>query len=557
MCEYKNLPLIGNDLPNGSDVLDYMNGDELTIKQAIKIDICHSQKRIEFGGFGHFLIIGATSFLGSSIAFDLNDSGRKVTVVEDLADLPMLDSMSWFRWGQLKEKKLSPKYMDMSNKDKINDVFEDHIPDTVIFIPSPAFDGVQDTKKTFELSQLSKKLQKFVNLLELVRTKYKQTRVILFTLSQQASPSVQKSWLRTFEVSLSAFQSLYELRTVLIRVDGVYGPMQGERDSYFPEQSKSCTYINVIARLVLFAAKSTEVCSDIDLGSCIGQPANPDINVTAIITSSHSGAIQITKEWAEKHKQLVEKEGKDVFMTTYFTQARNPLYSYQIRSNSFMFMKGWFLSAASLGKHIVVFHDHLDEFFQYRVKEFYPNTEFIFVSNLHGRTTNDIRFYLEYDYLLHHPEVHSVILADLRDVKFFADPFEQMEVLGDNVYVGIDVSFYLSSHDYPWLRGILRQCHHSDADSNAVKLHPFLNAGVAGGTRRAMLAFLTQMTRYLDKAPHNHNCNMGTVNVVTHKHFFDQLYTGYPFQSSFKLGIQGANPQGLSVKHKDTGELWG
>ena len=531
-----------------------MNGDELTIKQAIKIDICHSQKRIEFGGFGHFLIIGATSFLGSSIAFDLNDSGRKVTVVEDLADLPMLDSMSWFRWGQLKEKKLSPKYMDMSKKDKINHVLKDHIPDTVIFIPSPAFDGVQDTKKSFELSQLSKKLQTFVNLLELVRTKYKQTRVILFTLSQQASPSVQKSWLRTFEVSLSAFQSLYQLRTVLIRVDGVYGPMQGERYNYFPEQSKSCTYINDIAKLVLFAAKSTEVCSDIDLGSCIGQPANPDVNVTAIITSSHSGAIQITKEWAEKHKQLIEKEGKDVLITTYFTQARNPMYSYQIRSNSFIFMKGWFLSAASLGKHIVVFHDHLNESFQYRVKEFYPNTEFIFVSSLHGRTINDIRFYLEYDYLLQHPEVCRVVLADLRDVKFFADPFEQMEVLGDNVYVGVDVSFSLSPSENAWLRRVLQSCNHFD--DSVLKLHPFSNAGVIGGTRRAVLAFLTQMTRYLDETPHHSNCNMGILNIVTHKHFFHQLYTGYPIQSSFKLGIKGANPQGLSVKHKDTGELW-
>ena len=88
---------------------------------------------------------------------------------------------------------------------------------------------------------------------------------------------------------------------------------------------------------------------------------------------------------------------------------------------------------------------------------------------------------------------------------------------GDHVYIGMDVSFYLSGWDHSWLSGVIRQCHKKDANTDAVKFHPFFNAGVLGGTRHVLLAILYQLTRYFDHSPHHMNCNMGTMTVVGHK----------------------------------------
>ena len=217
-----------------------------------------------------------------------------------------------------------------------------------------------------------------------------------------------------------------------------------------------------------------------------------------------------------------------------------------------MFMKQWFISAKKLGLNLVIFHDNFDNEFINRVRGIHPNTEFVKMDNLHGRTTNDYRFYGFNEYLEKHPEIRYAVLTDMRDVKIFADPFERMKVIGDYLYVGIDVSFYLASYDHNWLRGVLVRCHRGDASIDAVKLHPFLNAGVLGGSRHVLLSYLYRMTRYFDKTPHYMNCNMGTITVAAHKHFFDYIYSGYPIQSAFKLGMEGFMPQGQAIKHKDT-----
>ena len=54
--------------------------------------------------------------------------------------------------------------------------------------------------------------------------------------------------------------------------------------------------------------------------------------------------------------------------------------------------------------------------------ELYPgHVEFVKVNGLNGRSTNDARFYEEYDYLLSHPEINKVMLTDCRDVIFLKD----------------------------------------------------------------------------------------------------------------------------------------
>ena len=79
-------------------------------------------------------------------------------------------------------------------------------------------------------------------------------------------------------------------------------------------------------------------------------------------------------------------------------------------------------------------------------------------------------------------------------------------------------------------------------------LHPLLNAGVVGGSRHVMLAFLSRMIQYLNESPHNKNCNMAVFAIVTHTYFLDHMFSGFPFQAAYDCGTVGLT--GMAIKHK-------
>ena len=496
--------------------------------------ICHSVNKKNVAVSKHVLVFGAATFLGSRIAVRLDQSGYKLKLVEDQFNLP-LDPMSWYRWQKLQEKKLNPEFVDPIDPDAIRKTLIAHSTDTVIFIPSHLLEDFASTN-SLKLKLVRKSLRNFVNILEAVQSEQKlNMRVILLSLpGHSKSSSLQKSWLRAFELTLSSYQSIYGLPVGVISMDGIYGEWEGKENNVFP-QKNSCLYVGRVEETVLNVLNEMEQCVDLNVSD---DCSKEDVTMNK------------TMLWANEHTKFL-KNRKDVVMSTYLTHSRNPIYSYQTKPNSAWYMRPWFFSAIKHKLNTVIFHDSLSKEFQDRAQKFYPNTEFVSVKSIEGRTTNDYRYYLFHKYLLEHTEIRRAVITDMRDVRFFGDPFEQMDVIGDYLYVGTSVPFYLFPLEHPWVNGIIRNCHRSDSKIDAVKLHPHLNAGVLGGNRYLLLAFLTQATRYFDKAPHNQNCNMGTFTVVAHKYFFDQIYAGYPIQSAFKILTAGNSPQGLSIKHKD------
>ena len=446
--------------------------------------------------------------------------------------------MEWYRWQKLQDYGLNPKFISIETN-AFNDYLTGHHKvDTVIFNPLPIFDGIYSAEQ-IDMKVAINVLQNFVNLLESIRQSNGKTQVILFSLSDNRNNrTFQKAWLKTMELSLSCYNSLHNIPTRLIKLDGIYGEWQGNGDDVFPSKLNSCFHIEKLETIILQMLKQQEG------DNCI------DIN-TSDQCAVDNDKMSSTQSWADEYSSFLNTR-TDVVFTTYFTKSRNAMYSYKTKEKSGMYMKQWFASAIRFGLRLVIFHDNLDDATMARIKKVHSTTEFVKVSDMKGRTTNDYRFYLYNDYLKKHPEVRYAVATDMRDVKFFADPFKQMEVIGDYVYIGMDVSFYLSGWDHSWLSGVIRQCHKKDANTDAVKFHPFFNAGVLGGTRHVLLAILYQLTRYFDHSPHHMNCNMGTMTVVGHKHFNDRFYTGYPIQSAFKLGMEGSMPQGQAIKHKDT-----
>ena len=161
--------------------------------------------------------------------------------------------------------------------------------------------------------------------------------------------------------------------------------------------------------------------------------------------------------------------------------------------NSYRFVQQWFESVIRIGAHAVIFHDGLTEDLQNRMKNLYSRVHFQKVDGLKGRSPNDYRFYLYHQYLSSHPEIRNVVLTDIRDVIFLNNPFAVMRIIGDYMFMGLDIPLYENSRSHVKTSGVLWRCHSKESESKWVNLHPFYNAGVMGGTWHTMFSFLTKM----------------------------------------------------------------
>ena len=474
------------------------------------------------------IVFGGASFLGSRIAMKGHMSGYNVYPVEDIINR-FINYHTWHRWDLLKEQGFQPLYLNGSSNSEVHSILKECQSGTIVYIPSIIFDGVNKRSKlSIDLTDSSALLQNFIYLLELLMSDYKDKyRIVLVSLSNAAGLSVQKAWLKTFENSLSVYNHMYGLNSIFIRIDGLFGDWQ---DPIQSQNSLKSLHIKKFEDEVFSTFKIMK--------SCIEKEIRPETKSNVSIDND-----QFNKTSRHEPK-------KNVILSTYFTKSENSMYT--IIPNKFYFLKQWFLSARKYGAFLVIFHDELSIDFQDSIKKFYPLVEFVKQESLHGWSANDFRFYLEYNYILQHPEIDKVLLTDMRDVKFFADPFEKMKVIGDYIYIGVDVTYLVYSYELEWIQSTFTVCSKQE-DHHFMELHPFLNAGLVGGTRHATLSYLILLNHYLKHTP-KFNCNMLAVNFVTNKFFHSTSFSGYPLQQGFKLGT--APSQDLAVKHKDTGELY-
>lgn len=450
------------------------------------------------------LVTGASSFIGSSIALHLHRNKFNVLPIET-DDVHLLSSSGYHNWEQMSSEKLEPIVVQSSEIKSLIEELENV--DQVIHVPRKVFGSILENN-IFKQDGIAD-LEILVNLLEAIKNHRPSARITLITKPEDRLSSMQSAWLKTLENSLKTYYSLYEVNMAFVRIeDG------GEYNADF-SSTIQC----------IVASPFTSKCFD------IGVAVKPSTVINAMPST--------------KMKNIQQN---NVVMSTYFTTIQNPQYAITIAKNTFKFMQDWLVSASRLGIRAIIFHDSLSDNFISRVKKIFDNVVFEKVGGFAGRTPNDYRFYLQYKYLQDHPEINNVIISDIRDITFFNDPFEVMDVLGGHIYVGVDVSYYTNSWSHAYPRGIISACYRKYAHSITVTSDPFYNAGVIGATRQLMLKFLKHATASLNGTPRGRNCNMATVTVVIHESFRDEAFSGYPFQSAFKMDIPG--PQGLAVKHK-------
>ena len=495
--------------------------------------------------------MGALSFVGARLAAHLH--GMQHVVAIESALLATMDKMWWYRWEQLAHSGLMVSLVNMTNQSAVRSMLLNYHPGSLIYIP-PILEG---NRKDYSI-RLSEHLKEFVKLLEFIKDTAPCTAVVLVNslpYSQAAGPvAVMSAWAiaRMFELTLSTYHHLYDIPMSVLNVGGVYGPWQSH------DQPHQCWYVSDVVKMIAVISRAKETCKIETLLSC--QNTSRDQNLMEIISqynllglTSLDDGRRTTKAWIQSHLKTSTNH-RDVVFSSYFTSIEDSQRKRRYAKNRFHYMEKWVLSAKKLGLTTVVFHDGLSPDFQWRLQLFYHKLHFQYVPSMQGRSTNDARFYSYLAYLETHSDISRVLLTDISDVKFQQNPFDLMTQLGErNLYIGTDIDYYPDMDSMRWLKEKLVKCY-GEAAINKGELSPLMklstvyNAGVIGGSRHLMLGFLRYITQNLDITPHHVNCNMAVVNVVVHKYYFEQVFTGFPLTSRFQR--RQSSPKGVFIVHK-------
>jgi len=221
------------------------------------------------------------------------------------------------------------------------------------------------------------------------------------------------------------------------------------------------------------------------------------------------------------------RQTSNVVLTTLLTSNPDPQRGSRMKADPSLLAR----LRSSLGaQKLVVLHDQL-------TPTAWDNTEWVKVEAKINPYFQ--RHIAAYQYLRDHPEVEFAWCVDGTDVEMLHNPFPEMErgalYLGSEpAVVGID--WMLSNHPAVLLQDFLKANAH----------RPLLNAGLIGGDRETLLAFLHRMvTVYFDDASHYNYRNdihgkglgvgdMATLNYVAYTWFADRIVQGPRINTVFK-----------------------
>ena len=524
------------------------------------------------------LIVGALSFLGSRLAVHLTGSEGELHAAASDLDVTT-EELVWYRRDQLENSGVPLKIVNFSNASQVDRLIRKTRPVHLIYLPP----GTEEEDMYYPDYVLwSKYLEEFVVLLESLRKLSPCTRVLLASLSRHptgisdhATYTLPQVWMESFELVLATYHSVYNLPITVLRTSGLYGPWgssalelqsQMERNIEIDSRSRFCWYIGDVVKAFTKALELETDCDVLDMGQCSLYVMNGSKLSTTVPEYEHTwGVLNITEaqplergikwseSWAKSYLKEVDSKSEDVIFTSYFTSTEDSQRKRKKFPNRFQYMMEWYLTVKELRMKAVVFHDGLDPGFRQRLMQYYPGIAFHYLPSLQNRSTNDARFYAYLNYLKSHPNIARILLTDISDVRFQMNPFDLFDLLGDWLYIGTDIDIFPNMQTMPWLHEKLEGCfgNHSVREgdlSTLMQLETVYNAGVIGGSRHVMMAALTRIVEYLDATPPELNCNMPAVNYAVHKHFFHQVFTGFPLTSRFLR--RQASPKGVYIVHK-------
>ena len=508
---------------------------------------CNSSKRT-------VLIVGALHAVGAWLSVQLAGTSWTVRAVASDTDIST-NQLLWYRRQQISNAGIQVEFFNLSNSSQVQSIVSLR-PSHVVYVPPMLEHGATPPGSAYWGSHMTG----FVSLLEGLTC----AEFVMISQSLGTTPhhmTIQQAHMTAFEAALLTYHNLYGTRYTIIRAGPVYGPWTNHSLSLVQSSTKmnesslnSSSFISDVTDAITSALNSGPFCDQLDINWCASyadRHSSP-LNLTSL--QPVAKGLRKTIRWARDYlRQLQLKNKNDIVLTSYFTSREDFQRKKSVSPNRARYMINWLVSVRDLGLTAVIFHDQLDPGFCQRVMEYYPGVSFRRVAAPLNRTTNDARFYFYLDYLHTRPDVGHVLMTDISDVRFQRNPFELMQLLGDWFYIGTDIDIFPNMASQRWISERLEGCFGNHTLLRGL-LKPLMhqntvyNAGVIGGTRHVMLAFLETLIQYLNSAPPNLNCNMPAVNFAVHKHFQRQVFTGFPLTSRF-LSFQ-ASPKGVYIVHK-------
>lgn len=222
----------------------------------------------------------------------------------------------------------------------------------------------------------------------------------------------------------------------------------------------------------------------------------------------------VYREWREQH---------DVVLTCLFTQQPDPQRGGRMKADAGQLTE---LLGSLAGHRAVVLHDGLDA----------DSTEVVVYERVETALNPYFERWIAYwRWLRAHPEIARVWCVDGTDVELLHDPFPHMQ--DGQLYVGSEATTvghpWLAEH-HPAVRPFIAENGHRQ----------LLNAGLAGGDRATVMAFLHDLIRTIaDNAIDRHNgdaqddigsTDMGVFNAVAWTRWADRLVYGPQINTVFK-----------------------
>ena len=477
------------------------------------------------------LVVGASSLAGAHVSRIFHQQNLKVVATEDNVNIAT-DPISWYRWEKLIGLGLSPQFVNYSNHEMTASLLKKYSPKTIIYIPTILFND-----KTFDFSPnntrlLTEQFENYISLLEIVGKMPTVSSLVLLSHSSQGS--THKSAMKLFELSLLVYRHQYGKDVTIVRTGELYGPWV-EPEEVAVKPHRKCFVGHLVMKLEALISQGPAnlfesfVCGDID-------------------EEKNQTGLSLTKQWVNEYKDYRDHQTKEVIMSSYITTKRNAQYPIEFVNNNYYFMENWFKNIYKMNLNMMVLHDDLSSHFTSTFKANYPKGDFVKIADFKDYRPNDRRFLGYYDYIIAHPEIKRVLMTDMRDLVIQNNPFEVMEVVGDYAYSGIDRPFKetVAVSDMMY---VFRRCFTKNGIDyhREIQLLGFLNAGTIGGSRHVMLAFLTRFLQYF-QISNKDNCNMGIIEMLFHKFFFDKTFFGWPINAAFLT--EQPNIPGLAVLHK-------
>lgn len=253
-----------------------------------------------------------------------------------------------------------------------------------------------------------------------------------------------------------------------------------------------------------------------------------EVRTTATIEAkrfSSGPGLELRMENRHSSRYIEYRDLADVIITTLFTKQVDPQRNKHMTADTKLLAA---LQQSLTGHQFVVLHDNLKS-------PTLGHAEFVQVeTNINPYFQRHLSIY---QYLRDHPEIGRVWCVDGTDVQMLRDPFPEMQP--GRLYLGSEPST---------LRNDWMLKHHPDSKIQkffkANPNLPLLNAGLIGGDRHTVMAFLQAIVKewfddHIDfifgwETQRVGVGDMGVLNVVARERFGDQLEHGPHVNTVFK-----------------------